>query len=163
MGKAPPTANGWVDRGDGVIGLRITGKDDNTTDVTSKSMFDRSPANGVYDIEFDTINLAQVPSYLLISVPKLNSSYKHDARDDGANAVFNLSRNLSIKSIRIIVNSARGAIEKSADVDTGFIDAERLWEMTKERRVDSAPGGTTTARSCSAPASSLPDSWRATA
>ena len=134
LGKAPPNnaANGWVDRGDGVIGLQITGKDDNTTDVTSKSMFDRSPPNGVYDIEFDTINLAQVPSYLLISVPKLNSSYSHAARDDGANAVFNLSRNLSIKSIRIIVNSARGAIEKSADVDTGFIDAERLWEMTKE-------------------------------
>ena len=45
--------------------------------------------------------------------------------------MFNLSRNISIKEIRIIVNSARGAIEKSAD-DTGFIDAERLWEMTKE-------------------------------
>ena len=44
----------------------------------------------------------------------------------------NLSRNLYIKQIRIIVNSARGAIEKSADVDTGFIDAERLWQMTRE-------------------------------
>jgi hypothetical protein len=43
-----------------------------------------------------------------------------------------LSRNLNIKQIRIIVNSARGAIEKSADVDTGFIDAERLWQMTRE-------------------------------
>ena len=74
LGKAPPSnaANGWVDRGDGVIGLQITGKDDNTSAVASKSMFDRAPANGVYDIEFDTINLAQVPSYLLISVPKLN-------------------------------------------------------------------------------------------
>jgi len=46
--------------------------------------------------------------------------------------VRNLSRNLYIKQIRIIVNSARGAIEKSADVDTGFIDAERLWQMTRE-------------------------------
>ena len=44
----------------------------------------------------------------------------------------NLSRNLYIKQLRIIVNSARGAIEKSADVDTGYIDAERLWQMTKE-------------------------------
>ena len=43
-----------------------------------------------------------------------------------------MSRNLYIKQIRIIVNSARGAIEKSADVDTGFIDAERLWHMTRE-------------------------------
>ena len=61
-------------------------------------------------------------------------------RDDGAaaagervpNCVRNLSRNLYIKSIRIIVNSARGAIEKSADNDTGFVDAERLWHMTRE-------------------------------
>ena len=48
------------------------------------------------------------------------------------NCVRNLSRNLYIKQIRIIVNSARGAIEKSSDVDTGFIDAERLWQMTRE-------------------------------
>ena len=84
------------------------------------------------DLEFDTINLAQIPSYLLISVPKLNESYTHSSSSAGDQCVFNLSRNLAIKSIRIIVNSARGAIEKSADVDTGFIDAERLWEMTKQ-------------------------------
>ena len=39
---------------------------------------------------------------------------------------------MSIHQIRIIVNSARGSIEKSSDTDTGFVDAERLWEMTKE-------------------------------
>ena len=49
-----------------------------------------------------------------------------------SNAVRNLSHNLYIKQMRIIVNSARGAIEKSADVDTGFVDAERLWDMTRE-------------------------------
>ena len=87
---------------------------------------------------FDTINLAQIPSYLLISVPKLGDTYSQAATTQAAgndqlnNAVRNLSRNLNIKQIRIIVNSARGAIEKSEDVDTGFIDAERLWEMTKE-------------------------------
>ena len=43
----------------------------------------------------------------------------------------NLDNNLSIKSLKIIVNSARGALDKSADT-TGFVDAERLWEMTKE-------------------------------
>ena len=48
------------------------------------------------------------------------------------NAVRNLSHNLYIKQIRIIVNSARGAIEKSSDVDSGYIDAERLWDMTRE-------------------------------
>ena len=134
LGKAPPTVagGGWVDRGDGVIGLRITGKDDNTSAVTSLSTFDMAPADGAVDIEFDTINLAQVPSYLLISVPKLNDTYKHDSSVTGEAAVFNLSRNISIKSVRIIVNSARGSIEKSADVDTGFVDAERLWEMTKQ-------------------------------
>ena len=91
-----------------------------------------APADGAVDIEFDTINLAQVPSYLLISVPKLNDTYNHEPSVTGEAAVFNLSRNISIKSVRIIVNSARGSIEKSADVDTGFVDAERLWEMTKQ-------------------------------
>ena len=136
LAKAPPTAptGGWINRGDGVIGLKVTGKDGADADEANVALsaFQRKPAHGEFDIEFDTINLAQIPSYLLISVPKLNESYKHTADATGSNCVFNLSRNLSIKSIRIIVNSARGAIEKSADVDTGFIDAERLWEMTKE-------------------------------
>ena len=44
----------------------------------------------------------------------------------------NLSTNLSIKSIKIIVNSARGAIDKSEDSEVGFVDAERLWQMTRE-------------------------------
>ena len=43
-----------------------------------------------------------------------------------------MSTNLSIKSIKIIVNSARGAIDKSEDSEVGFIDAERLWQMTRE-------------------------------
>ena len=136
LGKAPPTqaGGGWIDRGDGQIGLTFTGKDGSTAvdAATSLSTITRTPANGEIDIEFDTINLAQIPSYLLISVPKLNESYTHAADAVGNQCVFNLSRNFSIKSIRLIVNSARGAIEKSADVDTGFIDAERLWEMTKE-------------------------------
>ena len=136
LAKAPPTAanEGWIDRGDGQIGLKFTGKDGSTAVAanTALSTFDRAPANGEVDLEFDTINLAQIPSYLLISVPKLNESYTHASNSTGDQCVFNLSRNLAIKSIRIIVNSARGAIEKSADVDTGFIDAERLWEMTKQ-------------------------------
>ena len=97
-----------------------------------------------WKIEFDTINLAQIPSFLLISVPKLGDTYTmrataadgvqagQAASEELSNSVRNLSHNLYIKQIRIIVNSARGAIEKSADVDTGFVDAERLWEMTKE-------------------------------
>ena len=132
MGPAPKdTTAGFVNRGDGVFGLQVTGKDDLTSIIASKSMFSMDNPT-IHKIEFDTINLAQIPSYLLISVPKLNESYSLAASADGANAVFNLSRNLSIKSIRIIVNSARGAIDKSSDTDSGFVDAERLWQMTKE-------------------------------
>ena len=135
LGKSPPVAaeGNWIRRSlypnDTVVGLQLTGKDDDTSAVTSKSTHSRAVAK--FEVEFDTINLAQIPSYLLISVPKLNETYSHISKADGQNSVFNLSRNISIKEIRIIVNSARGAIEKSAD-DTGFIDAERLWEMTKE-------------------------------
>jgi hypothetical protein len=79
------------------------------------------------------INLAQVPSYLLISVPKLGKTYSHaNGHADCPNAVRNLSTNLSIRSMKIIVNSARGAIDKSEDSTIGFIDAERLYDMTRE-------------------------------
>ena len=90
-----------------------------------------------WSIKFDTINLAQVPSYLLISVPKLNTEYSLASHSAGGNNTYrdnciqNLSANLSIKSLKITVNSAQGHIDKSDDV-TGYKDAERLWEMTKE-------------------------------
>ena len=83
-----------------------------------------------WKVQFDTLNLAQIPSFLLISCPKLTNSYTTNtlaAAGTVPNCVRNLSHNLYIKQIRIIVNSARGAIEKSADVGAGFIDAERLW------------------------------------
>ena len=37
LGKAPPAAiqDGWIDRGDGVIGLQITGKDGSTADAAN--------------------------------------------------------------------------------------------------------------------------------
>ena len=126
--------SGHTNRGDGVFGLQPIGKDGKTAAAAAVSLstYKNKDESRELNIEFDTINLAQIPSYLLISVPKLNDSYSHSPGGYGDEAVFNLSRNLSIKSLRIIVNSARGAIEKSADVDSGFIDAERLWEMTKE-------------------------------
>ena len=115
-----------------VVGMKPVGKDIKTTNAGNTALSLLSNVKSSQSITFETINLAQVPSYLLISVPKLNSSYSLSGDAVGKAAVYNLSRNLSIRNIRIIVNSARGAIEKSADVDTGFIDAERLWEMTKE-------------------------------
>jgi hypothetical protein len=138
LGPAPPAApgqSGHVAVGN-LIALPPTGKDHCTSTQAMMSTISSTPIT--WSFEFDTINLAQIPSYLLISVPKLGSSYTQvpstgaAGNDELNNAVRNLSRNLNIKQIRIIVNSARGAIEKSEDVNTGFMDAERLWEMTKE-------------------------------
>ena len=101
----------------------------------------------VWKVTWDTISLAQVPSFLLISAPKLGESYSlhpcsiiHAAGSDndvlsaklkGSNAFKNLSNNLSIKRLKIIVNATSGAIDHSGD-DTGFIDQERLYQLTRE-------------------------------
>ena len=146
LGEAPPTAasteKGFkvYDAADrAIVAMDPVGKDHATADVRALSSVSASKTSKTWSFSFDTINLAQIPSYLLISCPKLTDTYTMSADAGGAaagtgppNAVRNLSHNLYIKQIRIIVNSARGAIEKSADVDSGFIDAERLWEMTKE-------------------------------
>ena len=96
----------------------------------------------VWKVNWDTISLAQVPSFLLISAPKLSNSYTmqpmHGNRSEALNAKFkgatamgNQSNNLSIKRLRIIVNATSGAIDHSGD-DTGFIDQERLYRLTQE-------------------------------
>ena len=140
LGKAPPTdaSSGHRQFGD-LIAMDPVGKDAATTTLRSTSAISYSKAGKTWSFEFDTINLAQVPSFLLISCPKLGDSYSLavDGMENAGgtvipNAVRNLSHNLYIKQIRIIVNSARGAIEKSSDVDSGYIDAERLWDMTRE-------------------------------
>ena len=48
------------------------------------------------------------------------------------NCLRNLSRNLYIKDLKIVVNSARGAIDGGGADKTGFVNAERLFEMTQE-------------------------------
>ena len=120
------------------------GKDVISGAVASRaiSMISASSANKTWDIQFDALNLAQVPSFLLISVPRLGSQYSlADATKtaDGATEIFvgencvrNLSRNLSIKKLKIIVNSARGAIDEDGSDQTGFVNAERLFELTQE-------------------------------
>ena len=66
LAKAPPTvaAGGWIDRGDGVIGLQFSGKDGATAAnaSTSLSTFSRAPANGEVDLEFDTITWHKFPA-----------------------------------------------------------------------------------------------------
>ena len=49
----------------------------------------------------------------------------------GANSMKNLSNNLSIKRLKIVVNATSGAVDHSGDT-TAFIDAERLFQMTLE-------------------------------
>ena len=96
----------------------------------------------IWKVKFDTISLAQVPSFLLISAPKLSDSYtlypshaNHDvaiaSKLKASNAAKNLSNNLSIRRLRIVVNATSGAIDYSGD-DTAFIDAERLFQLTCE-------------------------------
>ena len=150
LGEMPPTVAN-TSKGHEVYGdiccMTPIGKDHITQTSQAVSTISSDKSNKQWKIQFDTLNLAQIPSFLLISCPKLGDSYTMEpdsgylANADGAanrvsaripNCARNLSRNLYIKQIRIIVNSARGAIEKSVDVDTGFIDAERLWQMTRE-------------------------------
>jgi len=145
LGESPPTTldadKGFEDFGKAQGAMRPIGKDHTTKTVDGVSHISADNSGKTWKVQFDTLNLAQIPSFLLISAPKLTDSYTMESEfkvaADNANGippncVRNLSRNLYIKQIRIIVNSARGAIEKSADVDTGFIDAERLWQMTRE-------------------------------
>ena len=148
LGEMPPAAEsqdkghaayGTAGSADRLIAMKPVGKDHITATSQSVSSISSETANKQWNIQFDTLNLAQIPSFLLISCPKLGDTYSMRCDGSGAdgsnkipNCVRNLSHNLYIKQIRIIVNSARGAIEKSADTDTGFIDAERLWHMTRE-------------------------------
>jgi len=148
LGQAPPSAadpdKGFVDYAKaqgGIVAMAPIGKDHLTKTIVSASQIGADNGGKTWKVQFDTLNLAQIPSFLLISAPKLTDSYTMESEYKAQlqniqgrppNCVRNLSRNLYIKQIRIIVNSARGAIEKSADVDTGFIDAERLWQMTRE-------------------------------
>ena len=145
LGEAPPTDSA-ADKGFQKFGnlcaMVPVGKDHIDKTGPGGSQVSSSQEGKTWKIQFDTLNLAQIPSYLLISCPKLTDSYTMSTEYNNAagtntdgnppNCVRNLSRNLYIKQLRIIVNSARGAIEKSADVDTGFVDAERLWQMTRE-------------------------------
>ena len=109
--------------------FRAIGKDTNTAATLTRSF---ANANSFTSVKYDPINLAQVPSFLLISVPRKNSAYSHAALGVAArNPLKQKSANLSIRSLKIVVNAAQGHIDKSGD-STYFVDAERLWEMTRE-------------------------------
>ena len=118
------------------FGMRPVGRDVGSAPnaAIAVSEITSNPDGKTWEIEFDALNLAQVPSFLLISCPRLSDSYTladDQAAGSVANCIRNVSRNLCIQKLKIIVNSARGAIDYSPD-KTGYIDAERLFEMTQE-------------------------------
>ena len=115
--------------GAGNAGMQVIGKDSNTCRLLGASTISYVDTNKTWAGRFDTINLAQVPSFLEISAPRINSTYS--AGTSKHNAIRNLSANLFIKTLKIPVNAAQGHIDKSGD-STGFVDSERLFEMTRE-------------------------------
>ena len=115
--------------GAGNAGMQVIGKDSNTCRLLGASTISYVDTNKTWAGRFDTINLAQVPSFLVISAPRINSTYS--AGQSEHNAIRNLSANLFIKTLKITVNAAQGHIDKSGD-STGFVDSERLFEMTRE-------------------------------
>ena len=119
------------------VGMYPIGRDATTPGVlaTNVSQITSIQTDRVWSIDFDALNLAQVPSFILISCPRLSETYTladDQAAGSVANCIRNLSRNLSIKELKIVVNSARGAIDIDGTDDTGFVNAERLFEMTQE-------------------------------
>ena len=114
--------------------MKPVGKDsENTLALNlgiSQVKFDETDAT--WTMKFDTINLAQVPSFLLISAPRQNSEYSLTGAIADKCGIRNTSANLYIKSIKLQVNNAQGHIDKVGDANEAFILAERLFEMTRE-------------------------------
>jgi hypothetical protein len=135
LGEMPPAGADKGHDGVGTSKMRIVGKDHSTSTGPGSSTISYVEADKTWTVQFSTINLAQVPSFLLISAPRLNSEYAHAGTQDAKQAVKNSSANLYIKSIRLQVNNAQGHIDKvgatSAHQET-FITSERLFEMTRE-------------------------------
>jgi hypothetical protein len=131
LGPRPP-AN---EQGHDVDGRMLAiGKDQATSAATDLgiSSVQYLETNKTWVCQFSTINLAQVPSFLLISAPRMNSEYFSSGATDSNAAVRNKSANLYIKSIKLQVNNAQGHIDKAGGSNEAFIMAERLFEMTRE-------------------------------
>ena len=151
LGARPPTDDQGHDLNARML---IVGKDPATSASTilGTSCVQYLETGRTWTVQFPTINLAQVPSFLLISAPRMNEEYgsggvtasggraDYTTASVGANSVFkqsirNQSANLYIKSIRLQVNNSQGHIDKvgatNAHQET-FITSERLFEMTRE-------------------------------
>ena len=135
LGPQPPALNiaGPVD-GHANGRMRPIGKDQATSadDSLGISSVQYDETANTWVAQFSTINLAQVPSFLLISAPRMNSEYVSTGAFGSKVAVKNKSANLYIKSIKLQVNNAQGHIDKAGGANEAFIMAERLFEMTRE-------------------------------
>ena len=130
LGELPPAD---AQKGhDGQGRMLIVGKDVATSAQSGSSTVAYDEANRSWEVQIPTINLAQVPSFLLISAPRLNSEYFSTGATDSKAAVRNKSANLYIKSIKLQVNNAQGHIDRVGGDQEAFIMAERLFEMTRE-------------------------------
>ena len=138
LGPVPTNQNGTdghAQGADGIGRMIAVGKDQATSAATNlgiSSVQFLDNATRTWSCKFETINLAQVPSFLLISAPRINSEYFNTGAIDGKSAVRNKSANLYIKSIRLQVNNAQGHIDKAGGSNEAYIMAERLFDMTRE-------------------------------
>ena len=119
--------------------MKCIGKDVRTSAGIGASAVEFDETGKTWKCTFPTINLAQVPSFLLISAPRLNDEYilggatsYAATKYSDAQAIRNKSANLYIKSIKLQVNNAQGHIDKVGTDNEAFILAERLFEMTRE-------------------------------
>ena len=143
LGPRPPDndTQGHLAPVNGITRMRCIGKDKETSVAAGSSTIKFDETNATWKCTFPTINLAQVPSFLLISAPRMNDEYilggatsyhAASAKYTDANAIRNKSANLYIKSIKLQVNNAQGHIDKVGSKNEAFILAERLFEMTRE-------------------------------
>jgi hypothetical protein len=132
LGPRPPSVA--QDGHDAQGRMIAVGKDQATSADISRgiSSVQYLETNRTWVCQFSTINLAQVPSFLLISAPRMNSEYFNDGATNSNAGVRNKSANLYIKSIKLQVNNAQGHIDKAGGSNEAFIMAERLFEMTRE-------------------------------
>ena len=124
---------------DGKGRMICIGKDLATSTGIGASSVKFDEAGKTWKCKFPTINLAQVPSFLLISAPRLNDEYLLGGATSyagtkyaDAQAIRNKSANLYIRSIKLQVNNAQGHIDKVGSDNEAFILAERLFDMTRE-------------------------------
>ena len=83
LGEAPPTetkaekghAVYGVGADDALCGMIPIGKDHTTKTAVAMSEISSDKSGKTWKVQFDTLNLAQIPSFLLISCPKLTDSY----------------------------------------------------------------------------------------